>query len=409
MRRNGRILLGVGLLGLGAWTTVPELLHPTSTDAVVNAEVVTVRAPVDGVLSGGQGVAVGDRVTAGDALAHIRALNPDTARRDALTLDLAAQRQLLAALLAEDRELAALDRELAGRAAAYRTATSRRNVLARDEAAAELRAAEAQQAAAAAELARKQTLFDKDLLAPPALAGARAAMDAAAARVNAALAAAAQVAAEGRAVARGAMAGNGAEDTSYANQRRDEVRLRRAGRQVEIAQARTRVAELDRQLGAEARRADQAAEAGLRAPVTGVVWSRFASDGASVRAGDAVMGVVDCGKLFLTAVLPKRYFASLKAGDTARAHLAGTDEPVTAVVESVRASATQANAAAAVTPAVEDGREVVVTLAVHGNRLGNRSDNLCQVGQHAHVTLAVPALRPLVDAMAAGVRYRNAS
>lgn len=44
MRRNGRVLLGVGLLGLGAWSVVPGMIHPTSTDAVVNAEVVTVRA-----------------------------------------------------------------------------------------------------------------------------------------------------------------------------------------------------------------------------------------------------------------------------------------------------------------------------------------------------------------------------
>jgi multidrug resistance efflux pump len=409
MRRNGRIMLGVGLLGLGAWTTVPELVHPTSSDAVVNAEVVTVRAPVDGLLLDGGDLAVGDRVAAGDELARIRALHPDTARRDGLALELSAQRQLLVALQAEDHDLSRLDGDLARRAGAYRAALNRRNAQALDEAAAELRAAEAQAAVAAAELARKQTLFDKDLLAPPALAGARGAKDAADARLAAARAARARVRAEGEAVARGAMAGNGADDTSYAGQRRDEVRLRRAARGVEIAQARIRVTELDRQFAAEAARAGASAEVTLAAPAAGVVWTRFASQGASVRAGDPVLGVVDCSKLFLTAVLPKRHFAGLRAGDRARATLAGNGASVAAVVESVRATAAPANATAAVAPNVEDGRAVVVTLAVRDGSLGNRADNLCQVGQHASVTLAVPGLRPLVDAVAATVWRRDAS
>lgn len=405
MRRNGRVLLGVGLLGLGAWSVAPGLVHPTSTDAVVNAEVVTVRAPVDGQLAAGLGVAVGDRVAAGDEVARVRALRPDSARRDGLVLELSAQRQLLAALNAEDGELARLERELSGRAAAYRSSAGRALALARAEAEARVQAAEARRAQAAAERGRKQALYDKDLIAPPMMEGVRAAERAAEAEVAAARAERARLQAEGNAVRGGRMVGGGGDDTSYAGQRRDEVRLKRAGRKVDMAQARARVAELARQEAAEAARAGASAEAVLAAPLTGVVWRRLAAEGDAVRAGDPVLGVVDCGKLFLTAVLPKRFFAELKAGDRASARLAGTDEPVAAVVESVRAAGNaQANAAAAVAPVAEEGRDVVVTLAVRdGARLGNRSDNLCQVGQRASVTFQVPALRPLVDAMASGM------
>lgn len=404
MRRNGRVLLGLGLLGLGAWSVVPGLVHPTSSDAMINAEVVTVRAPVEGQLAAGLGLAVGDRVTTGDEVARIRALRPETARRDGLALDLAAQRQLLAALAAEESELARLDRDLAGRATAYRAAAARSLTLARVEADARIAAAEARRAVAAAERARKEILFAKKLVAPPMVDAARAAERAAAAEIEEARAERARLASESQSVRRGKFVSGGGDDTSYSGQRRDEVRMKRAARKVDIAQARTRVAELERQWTTEAARADDLSQAVLTAPLTGVVWRRFAAEGDAVRAGDPVLGVVDCRKLFLTAVLPRRFFAELKAGDRARARLAGTDEPVAAVVESVRAAGSaQANAAAAVAPVAEDGRDVVVTLAVRDARLGNRSDNLCQVGQRASVTFQVPALGPLMDAVAAGM------
>lgn len=411
MRRNARVLLGVGFLGLGVWSVVPGLVHPTSTDAVVNAEVVVVRAPVDGVLAAGQGLAVGDRVAAGDTVGRVRATHPDGVRRDGLALDLAAQRQLLAALAAEDEELARLERELSRRSAAYRSAAVKANALARAEAEAGLKAAEARRQQATAERTRKQALFDKDLIAPVMLESVRAAERAAEAEVGEARARRDRVMADADALRRGAMVGGGGDDTPYAGQRRDEVRLKRAARRVEMAQARARAAELDRQLAAETARSETLADGVLASPLTGVVWRRFAAEGDAVRAGDPLVGMVDCGKLFLTAVLPRRFFSELKAGDRAVAHLAGTDDPVVAVVESVRAAgAAQANAAAAVVPMAEDGRDVVVTLAVRDPRLGNRSDNLCQVGQRANVTFQVPALGPLVDAMSAGLRgVRNAS
>jgi multidrug resistance efflux pump len=398
MRRYGRVLLGVGLLGLGLWSVVPALVNPTSTDAVVNAEVVTVRAPADGHLAAGLGVAVGDRVAAGAVVARLRPGRADGARRDALALDVAVQRQLVAALAAEDGELARLDRELAGRAERYRAAAGKTLALARTEAEARVAAADAERARVAAERSRKQALFAKDLVAPAMMETAQAAERAAEAELAAARAERDRLVAEGGAVRRGVTVAGGGDDTSYAGQRRDEVRLKRAARRVEAAQAQVRLAELERMAAA-------GEDAVLAAPVTGVVWRRLAAEGDAVRAGDPVLGVVDCDKLFLTAVLPKRFFSELKAGDHARARLAGTDAPVAAVVESVRAAgAAQANAAAAVAPLAEEGRDVVVTLAVRDAALGTRADNLCQVGQRASVTFQVPALGPLVDAMASALR-----
>ncbi|MBX9635751.1 MAG: HlyD family efflux transporter periplasmic adaptor subunit [Magnetospirillum sp.] len=404
MRRNGRVVLGSALLGLGAWSVVPGLLHPTSTDAVVNAEVITVRAPMDGQLAAGFGLAVGDRVGLGEEVARLHALRPETGRRDALRLELAAQRRLAEALAAEETELARLDRDLAGRGTAYRTAARQRLTLGRAEAEAKLKTKQAVRAVTRAQLARKEALFAKDLVAPVAVEAAKAEDQVAAAEIDSASAELARMGAEARAVGRGAFVIGGGDDSPYADQRRDEVRVKRAARKVEAAGAEVRVAELTRQLAVEENLASNLSDSSLRAPISGVVWQRFATEGDSIRNGDPVVGVVDCDKLFLTAVLPKRYFAELKSGDRAQARLAGTDAPVQAVVQSVRAAGSaQANTAAAVAPLAEEGADVVVTLAVHDAKLGNRSDNLCQVGQRATVTFRMPALKPLVDAVAAGV------
>lgn len=400
MKRNGRVLLGFGLLGLGAWSVVPGMIHPISTDAVVNAEIVTLRAAVEGRLAAGAS-GVGERVSAGDAVARIQTSHSDLM----LESELAVQRNMVAALAAEELQLIDLDRSLAGRAQAFRTAARRDLELTRRQSEAKVKAVRSDQRRAETELERKRILAAKDLVAPVAVDSARAAADAAKAAAEAEQANLARLNGEIGAVARGAAMPGTGFDAPYAEQRRDEIRLKRAARAVEVAQVNVRIAELERQLTAAPTK-----EAVLIAPVDGVVWQRFAADGDTIRPGDPVVGVVDCDKLFLSAVLPKRYFPQLKSGDRARVSLAGQSS-VRAVVQSVRAAGgAQANTTAAVNPSAQEGKDVVVTLAVSDDRLGNRSDNLCQVGQHATVTFEGAALKPLVSAVASGIlRGGNAS
>ncbi|CAA7627050.1 conserved hypothetical protein [Magnetospirillum sp. UT-4] len=401
MGRYGRMALGAGLLVLAGWALVPGLIHPIDTDAVVNAEIITLRAPAEGQLLADGNPEVGERVAQGRVLARIKAVRPETARRDGLALELAAARRLAQALREEEAELARLDAELAARGTAYRVAARDGLRLGRAEAGARLAAALAAGERATGEQGRKQALADKGLVAPAAVEAAQAAAREAAAAVAEARAELARLDGEMRSVQSGVIVVGGGDDSPYADQRRDEVRIKRAARRVDTAQAEVRMAGLERQLAAEQAQAERLALAELAAPVAGVVWSRFAAEGETVRPGDPVVGVVDCRRLFLTAVLPRRHFAQLQAGDRAKARLSGIDHPVAAVVQSVRAGGgAQAVGAVAVTPAAAEGREVVVTLAVADDSLAGRPDNLCRVGQQAAVTFQLPALMPLVDALA---------
>jgi hypothetical protein len=214
MKSSFCIAIALGL-GLGVGTMVPELITPTSADALVNAE--TAAPP------------------------------PDTSRQDALKMELAAQQHLLRAFSEEDRQLQVLEAELTERAQSYRKAAVTRLGLALAESQAKLAAAEASQARTRAELDRKKQLAGKGLAATAALQAARSEDDEATAAVQAAQANLAKVTAELEAISQGVFT-VGAGDAPYADQRRDEVRMRRAGRGIERAQAEVRAAELRRQL-----------------------------------------------------------------------------------------------------------------------------------------------------------------
>lgn len=402
MRRKARIVIGGVLLAAGAWTVVPGLIHPISTDAVVNAEVVTLRAPVDGTL-GGRGPAIGDRVWAGQEVARVRALRPDIGRRDQLHLELVAARRLAEALQEEERQLAAMEERLARGSRAYGAAQRQRLTLAEAEAKAYLAAARASHRRAQGELERKRQLLDRGVVSEAAVEAALAAEREAAAEMAALAAESRRVTGERAALSRGVFVGDGA--VPYAEQRRDEVAIKRAARRIDAAQAEVKVAEMTRLLEEEKASLARLKESKMAAPVQGVVWQRFAAEGDGVRTGDPVMGVVDCEALFLTAVVPKRFFNELKSGDRARVRLLGGSATVPAEVQSVRAAGgSQANGSVAVIPAAREGQDVVVTLALNGTGLGSRSDNLCQVGQRASVTFQVPGLGPLVEMIAAPAR-----
>ncbi|MGE5505632.1 MAG: HlyD family efflux transporter periplasmic adaptor subunit, partial [Actinomycetota bacterium] len=258
-------------------------------------------------------------------------------------------------------------------------------------------------ARARAELGRRSHLAGKGLVAPAGLQAAEAEARAAEAGSDAVRAELARLASERRAAGDGTYVAGGVNNVPYSRQRLDEVRLKLAERRRDLAATDARVVELAAQSAAAQAELARLTDAEVDAPTAGVVWQRFVGAGDGVRAGDPLLGLVDCRGLTLTAVLPKRFFPEIKAGDRAQARLLGEPGEIPAVVQSVRAAgAGQASASAAVVPAAVERRDVVVTLVPLGRALAGRSDNLCRVGQRASVTFDMPALKPLFDAVADG-------
>src|SRR3954454_10452183 len=74
-----KTLLGLVLAGAAAYVLVGEQLAGVSTDAVINAQVTTVRAPIDGELSLKVGT-LGARLRAGELVATVTDPRPDDTR-----------------------------------------------------------------------------------------------------------------------------------------------------------------------------------------------------------------------------------------------------------------------------------------------------------------------------------------
>lgn len=117
--RFSRLVIGVLVIVATLWVIVSEQMAGASADAVLNAQIVTVRTPVAGTLRDADR-ALGSAVSMGDTLATVASATPDAVRLD----DLILERDLAQTRLRErEAQKAAADAEvarLAARVTAYR-------------------------------------------------------------------------------------------------------------------------------------------------------------------------------------------------------------------------------------------------------------------------------------------------
>src|ERR1700686_1704997 len=84
--RLAKFGVGAALLGIGALTTYQHVVVRVSREAVVNARVVSIRAPMDGIVKAAAS-APGKAVHAGIAIGQVEDPTPDDARVFQLQLD----------------------------------------------------------------------------------------------------------------------------------------------------------------------------------------------------------------------------------------------------------------------------------------------------------------------------------
>src|SRR5437588_313975 len=130
MRRTIRTVLGASLLILAlwlaiAWLRAPSLWHVTSSVAVVNAPILTLHSPIEGIVASPP-PPIGKAVTADFPLMRIDNPLVDNSHLEELKTEAASLGERLAALEKQFRALDELKEELAGKARYYHTAAERR-------------------------------------------------------------------------------------------------------------------------------------------------------------------------------------------------------------------------------------------------------------------------------------------
>lgn len=307
----GFLVILVALLVIGG-----EQLSGASGDAVINARITTMRAPLAGVLASprrplGSAVAQGERVgSIRDPLADDIGLNDLTRERAFVSAEIDRLTQSIKAMEATVEGLRL-------RSQTYREERVRQLDAQLRSAHAQIAVAQARVEEAQAAFARSQQLTDRGLETSASFERIRAEQRIAELELDDSRerASAAQIVL--LAARRGIFLGDGYNDAPYSEQQISELSLRIGELKANLAAERSKATALDRRLDAERLRVGRLASTDLVSNVAGRVWEVLAGDGETVQRGQDVMRLIDCRSTILTLSVSESVYNRLQLGDTA--------------------------------------------------------------------------------------------
>ena len=304
--RYFRLVLGSLIIVLSVWLIVGEQMAGASADAVVNARLSMLRAPIAGTIAMPPR-ALGSSVSLGEEVASITDPLLDGVRLN----DLEMERGFLAA------EIARLKAQIDS-AATQITGLSIRGEVYHAERVAEI---ETRLSHAKA----RQGLLEQGARADGQLTGLveegqsgipgdprvpEIALDYARERV-----AVLEIAL--RAARADVFLGDGYNDAPFSEQRRTELETAQAGLLADLAEAEARLATVETRVGAERQRTTRLGEAVLAATVNGQVWEVRAANGETVQRGQDVLRLLDCDAPLVTLSVTESIYNRLRIGDNA--------------------------------------------------------------------------------------------
>lgn len=319
-----RLGLGLIVVALGLYVILGEQFSGTSADAVINAQVLTLRAPIDGQLA----LAVhplGARVDEDEYLASIKDPRPDDTRL--LDLERTAGRLAIEveAMKRRSEALQATRAEYQKQATAYRDGRVSQIEARLGEANSALEAAQARLSEAEARFHRSSELGQRGFQSKAELDRSRSAFQVATKDVAASRDRIRYLTIELDAARQGTFLGDSYNDIPYSQQRIQEIGLQLAELDADIQEATQRLTSLHRQVDNERLRVNRFTNARIAAPVRGILWEVMAANGEYVRKAQDVLRMVDCTSTIVSASVRESLYNRLKVGDTAQFLLSGND------------------------------------------------------------------------------------
>ncbi len=390
------------LAGAAVATMAPHATSYVSSSAVVNAPLVAVRAPFDGVLlEGSPAFATG--VSAGGRLLRLGAERQNHDAIEAVRAEVGATRAEIAALAEQIGAVSELRTDLRERIAAHDGAVAMYLAAERREAEAALQSAEVQRRQVEAEQDRIAQLAQTGTASQAALERVQADHQMATAEVEERAARRDALDLEARSLGRGIAIDGATDGGVYARQRLDEVTLQLAGLTARRDTLLGRLAALEAQSAAiEADLARRRAfEPVAAAPA--VVWRATPARGASVAVGDTLMELLDCEQRFVEVSLPGRHFERVRPGDPATILFKGAGARVGGRVEAVGGAGARFDHPSLASDPAEIGVgdvQVLVRLDPVDPSDADVAASFCDVGRTAEVRFARGG-RGLLDRIAA--------
>jgi len=380
-RRILRTLAGVVVVAVAGWMPLQALMQTTSTEAIINARLITLRAPIEGQVSWLGQIPVGTELKPGAELLSIVNPRAERGRLDPVAQQVAELESEIKALSARRDGLQSLHDEHTVNAEAFRTGRIAQLSSRMAETRSEISAATARHEEAQQALERAQTLAEAGTGTMVSLERARRDATVAAQSLEAIGHRRNTLDVELSALHRGVYVGDSYNDRPQSLQRADEIALRLKEISADVAQREARLASLRTELAAENMRYAQRSSAGLVAPLSGSIWEVMTAPGESVVRGQDLVRLLDCSGLVVTATVGEAAYNKLRVGEPARFRFRGESTDHEGRIVSLTGVAT-APANLAIQPAALAKEPYRVTVSLPALATSGR----CSVGRTGRVT-----------------------
>jgi len=390
-RRFLKTAIGLAIAVAAGWAPLQLMLQPSSVEAVINARLVVLRAPIEGSIEGKAMPSAGSAVAAGQILFTVRNERAERGALDTLREDIGRlqdERPAVVARLAAARaEIEAVAAQL-GQFQRGRTAWLEAELatLDRDIAIAALRRDEA-----AAKLSRSLALAQSNTISGVALDETQRAARIADETLAAAKLRREQAAIELKAMAAGSYLGDSYNDRPQSAQKLEAARTLAGDLESELRTRNARFARLTQELAAVARRFELEAAAPIAAPVAGRVWELLAFPGEQVVRGQDVARLLDCSGAVVTAAVSEEVYNTLHTGMPARFMVRGGDVELEGLIVNLTGMA-GASSNYAIAPSALIKEPYRVTVAVPGVT----GESVCDIGRTGRVLFGAAEDQPLL-------------
>jgi len=386
--RKTRLVLVGAFLIVACVTIGTRILMSASIKGVVNAPILLIQSPIDGVVVSDQ-LAAGETVDPGAKLFVIKNDRLDTGNIDRVRSELEQAEAQIAGLHTQIDGYKQLRQSLEERLRAHLASNDSYLTLKSQEAAALLRKAEDARDQAARDNVRQQKLAGKGVDSAQSFESAQTRHQQSASEVFALQAALNRTKAELEASRQGVLL-DGYSGAPYAQQRLDEVSLRLAEAAASHEREEKRKEALQRQLTNEQETVRKLSDATILAPSLCLVQSVRVAKGSDVVKGTILCELVDCSKSYVEATVPERGFDNVHIGAPAQVYLYGNTNPIPGIILSVRGagannSSNPTQFAARVVKTTPDS--MIVNVGISAADLIKVFGSANQVGRTARVTL----------------------
>ncbi len=310
--------IGICLVAIALWWLVLPLAFPVTSDAIVNARTVQVRAPIEGTATD-LAFDVRDSVSAGQSMAHLDNRQLDKSGLTGLTTrraELIGRKEKLGKELAESVKAAAAYQADSDR---YRDAVVKNLEFSEEECQSRRKSATIEFDAAARRVQRLEALGTRTV-SDLEMESEREKESVFRSKVALEETSLAKCRGELEAARRGLFL---QKDSPHFQQKADEMAVVIPKLKAELQEVADLMASADAEILREEARTGRLTQTTVEAPVGGTVWTRHGNRGQGVKQNEVLYEIADGGSVFVEAIVHQRHLGAVTVGTPATINVTG--------------------------------------------------------------------------------------